>query len=178
MLPAKKRVTTPRKKSADEALSSLMRLCARAEKSSGDALRLMTRWGVESADRQKVLQRLIADRFIDDRRYAAAFIREKTNLSSWGEYKIRTSLRSKGVTEEIINEALAESEGVNNIERLQERLSRKIRSIKAETPYSLKTKLIRYGLSLGFPMDAVIESAEQILKSQNIDTECDTQDTF
>lgn len=178
MLPTKKRVITPKKKSADEALSSLMRLCARAEKSSGDALRLMTRWGVEPADRQKVLQRLIADRFIDDRRYAAAFIREKINLSSWGEYKIRTTLRSKGVAEVIINESLAESEGLNNTERLQERLSRKFRTIKADTPYALKTKLIRYGLSLGFPMDAVIESTEQVLKSQNIDTECDTQDTF
>lgn len=175
MLPAKKRVTRPVKKSAAEALSSLMRLCARAEKSSGDALRLMARWGVEQADRGKVLQQLIANRFIDDNRYAAAFVREKINLNGWGEYKIRTTLRSKGIAEEVINQALGEAEGVNNTQRLQERLARKLKSLKADTPYNLKTKLIRHGLSSGYPLESVIECAESVLKSQNIDTECDTQ---
>ena len=36
------------------------------------------------------------------------------------------------------------------------RLQRKVRTIQAKTPYELKTKLIRYGLSLGYPYDAVM----------------------
>ena len=43
MLPKDKKIGTPKSKSAEEALSSLMRLCARAERSSGDAMRLMIR---------------------------------------------------------------------------------------------------------------------------------------
>ena len=66
----------PTKKSKEQALESLMRLCARAERSSGDAMRLMARWGVASSDRHEVLQRLLSERFIDDRRYAEAYIRE------------------------------------------------------------------------------------------------------
>ena len=178
MLPTKKRVTTPKKKSADEALASLMRLCARAERSSGDALRLMTRWGVEPADRQKVLQRLIAERFIDDGRYAELFIKEKIHLSAWGEYKIRTTLRTKGIAEATINAAMAEAVGLNDESRLQERLSKKIKSLRADTPYKLKAKLIRYGLSLGYPADSVIECAEQAMRSQNIEEECDTDHIF
>ena len=73
-----------RAKTADEAFASLMRLCARAERSSGDALRLMQNWGVAKEEQYRVLQRLQSERFIDDRRYAEAFVREKCNLSAWG----------------------------------------------------------------------------------------------
>ena len=66
-----------RNKTADEALAALMRLCARAEKSSGDALRLMRTWGVEPREQQRVLERLVEQRFIDNERFAGAFVREK-----------------------------------------------------------------------------------------------------
>ena len=83
-------ITTERRerraKTPEQALSTLMRLCARAEKSTGDARRLMRNWGVADADAEKVLDRLLSDRFIDDTRYAEAFVREKLRLSGWGEY--------------------------------------------------------------------------------------------
>lgn len=65
MQPAKK---IKRDKTPEQAYAALIRLCARSEKSSGDALRLMQRWGVEPSARQGVLQKLLADRFIDDNR--------------------------------------------------------------------------------------------------------------
>ena len=57
MQPAKK---IKRDKTPEQAYAALIRLCARSEKSSGDALRLMQRWGVEPSARQGVLQKLLA----------------------------------------------------------------------------------------------------------------------
>ena len=68
-----------------------MRLCARAEKSQDDARRLMRGWGLAEREGEQVLARLVRDRFIDDGRYAEAFVRDKLRLSGWGEYKIRTA---------------------------------------------------------------------------------------
>ena len=73
MLYGKKINAVPRTKTPEQALAALMRLCARAERSEEDARRLMTRWGVAPADRERVLERLRRDRFIDDARYAEAF---------------------------------------------------------------------------------------------------------
>ena len=70
-----------RAKSAEEALAGLMRYAARAERSSGDALRLMRRWNVPEADRERILHRLCESGFIDDRRFAAAYVREKSSLA-------------------------------------------------------------------------------------------------
>ena len=171
MLPTKPKVKRP--KTAEQALASLMRLCARAERSSGDAMRLMATWMVPDGDRQRVLQRLIKDRFIDDSRYAEAFVREKSNLSAWGEYKIRATLRRKGIADEIINSALLQMPTEQNIERLTERLKRKMRTIKYDTTYQLKTKLIRHALSLGFSMDDVLKCVEEVMRYINTEEECD-----
>ena len=171
MLPTKPKVKRP--KTAEKALASLMRLCARAERSSGDAMRLMATWMVPEGDRQGVLQRLIKDRFIDDSRYAEAFVREKSNLSAWGEYKIRATLRRKGIADEIINNALQLMPTEQNIERLTERLKRKMRTIKYDTTYQLKTKLIRHALSLGFTMDDVLKCVEEVMRDINTEEECD-----
>ena len=171
MLPTKPKVK--RTKTAEQALASLMRLCARAERSSGDAMRLMATWMVPEGDRQGVLQRLIKDRFIDDSRYAEAFVREKSNLSAWGEYKIRTALRRKGIADEIINSALQQMPAEQNLERLTECLKRKMRTIKYDTTYQLKTKLIRHALSLGFTMDDVLKCVEDVMRDIKTEEECD-----
>lgn len=174
MLPQKR---VKRTKTPEEALASLQALCARAERSSGDALRLMATWEVEPSKREEILQKLLRDKFIDDERYAEAFIREKTSLSAWGEYKIRTALRRKGIADSIINEKLGQLSSADNIERLTQRLERKARSVKYETPYQLKTKLLRYALSLGFQMEDALASVERTMKTINTEKECD-EDIF
>ncbi|WP_288237315.1 regulatory protein RecX [uncultured Alistipes sp.] len=155
----KKRTKTP-----DEALASLMRLCARAEKSEGDARRLMRGWGLAERDAQQVLDRLLRDRFIDDNRYAEAFVREKLRLSGWGEYKIRTALQRKGVRKETIDAALSQADRSDMGERLAQQLCRKARTVKYATQYELKTKLIRYGLSLGYDYEAVLDAASAMVR--------------
>ncbi len=148
-------------KSAEQALESLMRQCARAEKSSGDAMRLMARWGVDPARRAEVLERLIAERFIDDERYAAAYVREKLNLSGWGARKIASSLRVKGVSESIITAALSDLDSQQMEERLADKIMRKARVIKYKDQYDKRNKLIRYGLSLGYQYDMVQDAVSQ-----------------
>ncbi len=164
-------VKEPKKRSAEEALASLMRLCARAEKSSGDARRLMRGWGVEPAAQESVLRQLIAQRFIDDERYAAAFVREKVNLSGWGAYKIRAALARKGVEERIINAALQNIDSAKSAEQLSQRLQRKMRTTKAASEYELKTKLMRYGASLGYDFETVREAVDALIKTT--DERCD-----
>ena len=49
-------------------------------------------------------------------------------------------------------------------QRLAEQLARKARTVKYATAYELKTKLIRYGLSLGYDYEAVMDAATQLVK--------------
>lgn len=154
-------------KTAQQALQSLMRLCARSEKSTGDALRLMRTWGVPEVEQRGVLNKLIADRYIDNRRYAEAYTREKSRLSGWGERKIAMQLRLKGVEKEVISAVLSElvdDEGKD--ERLRAKLERKMRTTKAVNDYELRGKLLRYALGLGYDYDTAMAAVEEVAKQK------------
>ena len=157
-------VRVKKDKTPQQALQSLMRMCARSEQSSGDALRLMKRWGVADDEARKVLSRLQADRFIDDARYAEAFVRDKLNLSGWGAYKIKMSLRAKGVSREIIEEVVEPMiEATDMTERLEEIMQRKLRTLKYSSPYDAKSKLIRFAASRGYDLEQAVECASRII---------------
>ena len=152
-------------KTAQQALQSLMRLCSRSEKSTGDALRLMRTWGVPEAEQRGVLDKLIADRYIDNRRYAEAYTREKSQLAGWGERKIAMQLRLKGVERETISAVLAElMEDDSRVERLHDKLTKKLRTIKAANDYELRGKLLRYALGLGYDYDIASEVVDEVVK--------------
>ena len=126
---------------------------------------MMKRWGVADDEARKVLTRLQAERFIDDRRFAEAFVRDKLNLSGWGAYKIKISLRAKGVAREIIEEVVSQMiEATDMKERLEEIMQRKLRTLKYSSTYEAKTKLIRFAASRGYDIEEAIECASKILK--------------
>ena len=157
---------TPRErktKSAEEALQSLMRLCARGERSTGDAMRLMRTWGVPEGERQAVVDRLVAQRFIDNSRYAELYVREKSRLSGWGARKIAMQLRTKGVEKEVIAEALATIDRDEQSDRLAEKLRRKMRTTKAQSDYEMRGKLLRYALGLGYDYDDASTALDKIM---------------
>lgn len=168
-----------RQLSEEQALGRLMRLCARAERCSGDALRLMRGWGIKPDAQKRVLERLTKERFVDDRRYAEAFFREKSRLSGWGMYKIEQSLRVKGIDSEIISSLAANMDDKESVQRLADKLRRKLRTIKYSSRQELRAKLTRYGVSLGYDFEQIHSQVAQIVQSINSDEEEDLcEDTF
>lgn len=118
--------------------------------------------GVPVAERRGVLEKLIESRFIDDRRYAEAYVREKANLSGWGVRKIAMQLRTKGVSQDIITKALAQLDSSELQLRLQDKLRRKLKCTKANSQYELRGKLYRYALSQGYDYEQAIKAIEAV----------------
>lgn len=144
-----------RTKTPEKALSDLMTACAKSEKAPSDVRRLLARWGVEAEAAEGIVARLTEMKFIDDRRYAEAYVREKTRLSRWGVRKIREGLRVKRIPETVIDEALREADDRTMGRKLEELLRRKARTVRAANDYERKGKLLRYGMGLGFDYEAV-----------------------
>lgn len=104
---------------------------------------------------------MLKDRFIDDGRYAEAYVREKSRLSGWGARKIAMQLRQKGVNQSVIAEALKQLDSDAELPRLVEKLRRKARTTKYSSDYELRGKLLRYALSLGFDYDMAQHAVEE-----------------
>lgn len=150
---------TPRVKTPEQALASAELVCARMERTVSDVRRSLVRWGVvDRVVQQQIIDKLVRAGFVDHQRYAGAFVREKFNLSHWGEQKIRAALRLKGVEQALIEEAIIE-----NIDKNQEweqfgvDMMRRKRSLegKAKSPYELRVKLFRWAASRGYSVDQI-----------------------
>jgi regulatory protein len=132
------------------ALEKAMAQCSRREYCSDDIRNKLSLWGVDNDDIGKILRILISDNFINEPRYATAFVRDKFKYNKWGKVKISAHLRGKKVPQDIISSALESIDNDLYIKLLRELIEAHRKSVKAKNQYDLKAKLLRYGLSKGF----------------------------
>lgn len=129
-----------------------------AEISTGEALQKLEDWGISGQNAFDIVQRLINERFIDNERYARAYVRDRVNNARWGINKIRMSLRQKGVEPEIISLALEEELDQDTYFR---NLSAALRSKGGRMPSPLSrenyAKLARFATSRGYEAGLVSE---------------------
>lgn len=141
--------------SAERALVRAEELCVRAERSSGEIMKKLRKWGLSSADAEKITASLIQRRFIDDRRFCEAFVRDKVNFARWGRRKIALALYEKGVDRGISAEVLASIDMERYEENLRHIMDVKRRSIAEPDTFEGRTKLFRFAASRGFEPDLI-----------------------
>lgn len=134
----------------------LRRLCSRREYCMSDILKkAMTALEGNRDEAQKILDVLVSEKYVDDKRYAAAYAREKAMISGWGETKIRYMLSAKRIDRSIVDQALTEIDADKADSRLQKLLENKAKSLK-EDP-QMRLKLIRFVLGRGYKYDDVVK---------------------
>lgn len=89
------------------ALARLEALCVKAERSTGEMRRKLRTWGIAGADADRIVASLVERRFVDDARFAAAYVRDKFRFQRWGRLKIRAGLVAAGVPAPLIADAIA-----------------------------------------------------------------------
>lgn len=141
-----------------EAYSKLVDLCSAGEYSTGEALERLRGWGLTGAPAFNIVQRLVNGRFIDDERFARAFVRSKVNYSAWGRVKIRSALIQKGIERELIDVALEEEIDLDvYYSNLASALRSKARLMPRELDADCKAKLLRFAAGRGYEPGLVME---------------------
>ena len=148
-----------------EAFLRLSARCAQAEHCEQEMTLAMTRWGLPEESRARVMARLTGERYVDNGRYAAAFVRDKVRYNKWGQRKIEQALWQKHIDSATIREALEQVDVADYVDILQPLLRQKRRSTRAANEAELTQKLIRFALGRGFTMDVI----RQCLKVDDID---------
>jgi len=138
-----------------QALVRLEELCARAEHSSGEMRQKLRRWCIAPTDADKIVESLVSRRFIDDSRFADAYVRDKVEYGGWGRRKIALGLYQKGVARDIISDALDRIDPEHYESRLREIIDRKRRSTADADTYDGRTRIFRHAASRGFEPDLI-----------------------
>lgn len=155
-------ITKKKEISPKAALSRLEDLCARSEQCTGEARKKLFNWGINPTDADKIINSLIARRYIDDRRYCEAFVRDKVSFARWGKRKIRLALMQKRVAADLINEAIGSIDNDLYFETLKKIVLTKAGTIKDADTYEGRTKLFRFAVSRGFEPDLIAKVIREL----------------
>lgn len=147
-----------------KATERLEALCMRAERCTGELREKLRGWGVDSNDADKILQHLIDTRFVDDRRFAEAFVRDKVRIAHWGRIKVRHAMYIKRIEKSIIADAMSSIDDDEYYNILLNLLHTKVKV----HPHLLgdikgRTKLYRFAISRGFESELITRAVKALL---------------
>ena len=138
-----------------QAYQKLTDLCARSEHCQQEMLDKMRQWGVSEEEQAQVMERLIREKYVDDARFARAFVYDKIRYNKWGRRKVEQALWLKRIDNSIGQSILDEVDDEEYLSILRPMLKQKRKGIKAKSEYELTMKLIKFALGRGFTMDLI-----------------------
>ena len=140
----------------EELLHKAASYCSISEHCVSEVVEKLTAWGVSITDKQKIVDRLISEDFINEKRFCIYFVKDKFRFNKWGKIKISYALKQKGLSSELINSALSTIDEGEYQEMLALILKTKLVGLKFEFEYEKQGKLFRFAQSRGFESNVIV----------------------
>ena len=147
--------STPKVIAPEKALIRCEELCARAERCEHELREKMRAWRIDPRDIDAIINSLVTRRFLDDSRFARAFVRDKYRFARWGRRRIAMALRQKRIDSDVIDEALEEINQDEYTAVLRSLLKAKAAQMERPLSYEDRMKLLRFAVARGFETQLV-----------------------
>ena len=144
----------------DVILKKVLRYCAYQDRCVQEVRKKLATFDMPDSEKGKILKLLVDEGYLDDERYASTFVRSKIHLKKWGVNKIRMALKMKGISDEIISNALSEIDPEIYREELIKVL--KSKKINETDPYKRRAKLAQYAMQKGYEPSLVWDALKSL----------------
>ena len=149
--------------SFDELLHKAASYCSISEHCIFEVEDKLTAWGISEQNKAKLVEKLIAENFINEKRYCEHFVKEKFRFNKWGKIKIAYALKGKKLDNSQIADAFNQIDEGEYEEMLASILKTKSIGLKYEFEYEKQGKLFRFAQSRGFENNII----EKVLRTLN-----------
>ena len=139
------------------ALAKLEHYCAYQERSQQEVRDKLYGYGLHSAEVEDVLCDLIGADFLNEERFAIAYVLGKFRIKHWGKLKIKQGLKLKRVGDNLIKKALLQINYDDYEKTLKELLEKKNALLKEKERYKRRQKLVIYGISKGYEREIIFD---------------------
>ncbi|MBO7049314.1 MAG: RecX family transcriptional regulator [Bacteroidaceae bacterium] len=126
------------------------RYCSGAEHCCFEVRAMLQRHEAESGDIDRILKHLIKEGYIDESRYARAFVHDKVRFAKWGRVKIAQALWQKRISQDVADSALATIDEDEYMTALNDVAQSRYRAAKGATEYERKMKAMKSVCSRGY----------------------------
>lgn len=131
--------------------------CAQRELCRSEVRKKLLALGASAEEAETLMDRLVAEGYVDEHRYAAAYASDKFRFDRWGRVKIAYGLRAKGVAEEAIREALSAIDEDDYRALLREFLAARLRQAADPDDHAARQKAARAAIGRGFEPHLVFD---------------------
>nr|WP_285058352.1 regulatory protein RecX [Pedobacter ginsengisoli] len=152
------------KLSRNAALAKAEHYCAYQERSQQEVRDKLYEWGLWKDDVEELISELIQTNFLNEERFAMAYVSGKFKIKKWGKVKIKQGLKMKRVPDKMIANALKTIDADEYLKTILVLAEKKIGSIHEKDAYKRKYKLTTYLIGRGFENDLIAD----VLKSNDL----------
>lgn len=153
------KTNTPYIPSFLEAKSKMEAWCAYQERCQFELEQKLIGWKFSEEQRSQLIADLISNRFIDEERFARAYVSGKFRIKHWGRNKIRQHLKQKRISDYSIKKGMQEIDPDEYWETLQKLAERKLSEKKpGEDVWKVKARVQRYLSAKGYEFDLIAEA--------------------
>jgi regulatory protein len=124
--------------------------CSAAEHCRSEVRAMLERHGAEKPDIERILDYLVKEGFIDESRYARAFVHDKVRFAKWGRGKIAQALWQKRVPQDVAEKAIGLIDDEEYMTALKDVVKTKYRTMKGVTEYERKMKTMKSVCTRGY----------------------------
>ncbi|WP_295768639.1 regulatory protein RecX [uncultured Mucilaginibacter sp.] len=148
--PKKQRVTDEK-----TGLAKAEHYCAYQERSQQEVRNKLYDLGLYPDAVERIISRLIEDNFLNEQRFAQAYVQGKFNQKAWGRIKIKQGLKLKRVPDKLIAKALLSINPDDYMAALNDLIEKKARQTNEKDTFKRRYKLMQYAMSRGFEADLI-----------------------
>lgn len=126
------------------------RYCSGAEHCCLEVKAMLERHGVEKPDIESIIKHLVKEGYVDESRYADAFVHDKVRFAKWGRAKIAQALWQKRIPGDVADRALASIDEDEYMTALKDVVKSRYRLAKGATEYERKIKTMKTVCGRGY----------------------------
>lgn len=144
--------------SSEKALEKAKRYCSFQERCILDVENRFRAWNVKKEDWDALIDKLMQQNFLNEKRYIEAFVRGKFLMKKWGKIKIKAELNQKKIYGKEINEVIEnEIEEDEYLKTIKQLIIKKKSLLNEKEKLKEKEKLYRYLLSKGYEQELIFK---------------------
>lgn len=137
---------------------------ARQERCRNEAMAKLRSWSVPEEQFDKILLYLEKENFLNEKRYAHAYVHDKFHFNHWGKLRIKAALRMKNVSDDIIADGLAQIDEDEYLQTLVKLLQAKILEYGKQPSVQLFRKLTTFAAQKGYESELVYKQVSALIK--------------
>ncbi|MEO9805690.1 MAG: regulatory protein RecX [Reichenbachiella sp.] len=153
----------PKRHTPKEAKLKAANFCAYQERSQKEVRNKLYDLGLYPNEVEEVLSELITDNFINEERFAKAYVGGKFRVKKWGRKKILIGLGPHQLSPYCIKKGLAEIDEEEYIQTLEELITKKAESLRESDSFKKRNKVASHAMYKGFEADLVWDVVKRIV---------------